>query len=450
MLEQLVAIFKNTFLESIRQPIYLILIGIGILALVLNLNLSAFTMDDDNKFLIDMGMATTFLVGLLIAAFTSTSVIAEEIANRTVLTVVAKPVGRPLFILGKYLGVAAAVVLAVIVMTAAFLLTVRHGVLQNASDKIDYPVILFGLAAIVLSLGIGMAANYLYGWVFTSTTVGTLLPMSILAYIASLAFDEDWHFQLFSEEATMGISPDLRPEFLLATYGIVLALLVLCAIAIAVSTRFGQVMTLFTCVLVFMAGLLSDYFFVRHAYDPYTIARIMDVQIGRDIDENFSDDGDWYEVTLDRIVDLEKYRMENEFEDDSPVPIYLAGDSLGRSMLGPMSIERDRRENTLTRAIALRNITGQRTELVNIGGIAMSRPPFPGDYVHGGMPRLRFGWRFLWGIPPNLQSMVFTDAITQRHVIPLDHLILITLYSILYILAALCLAVILFQKREVG
>jgi len=101
MIQQISAIFKNTFLESIRQPIYLIMVGIGVIALVLNLNMASFTMDDDNKFLIDMGMATIFLCGLLIAAFVATSVLTQEIENRTVLTVVSKPVGRPLFILGN-------------------------------------------------------------------------------------------------------------------------------------------------------------------------------------------------------------------------------------------------------------------------------------------------------------------------------------------------------------
>lgn len=452
MLQQLYAIFKNTFLESIRQPIYLIMIGIGVLALVLNLNMSAFTLDDDNKFLIDMGMATIFLCALLIAAFVATSVLTLEIENRTVLTVVSKPVGRPLFILGKYLGVSAAVLVAVTVLSCTFLLTIRHGVLQNASDRVDYPVIVFGLAAVFLSVLVGTVANYLYGWVFTSTTVSALFPFSVLAYFGVLAVNKHWEFQLFGEKAVFGISPDLRPQILIAIFGLSLAVLVICSIAIAASTRLGQVMTLFTCVMVFMVGLLSDSLFGKRSYQPRVLCRIMDVRDGRDIDGDFSDDGDWYEVTLDKMVDLRKYQQEVlKIPEDAPTPIYLAADALGHSMLGKVfDTKPNPRTKKIVKGVLLRNIHGQRAEIVNVGNDVMKRKPLPGDYIHGGMPSVKLGWRIAWGIPPNLQSFLLTDAVTQRHVIPLGYMVLTTVYAGLYIFASLSLAVILFQKREVG
>ena len=452
MLQQLYAIFKNTFLESIRQPIYLIMIGIGVLALVLNLNMSAFTLDDDNKFLIDMGMATIFLCALLIAAFVATSVLTIEIENRTVLTVVSKPVGRPLFILGKYLGVSVAVLVAVSILSSAFLLTIRHGVMQTARDNVDYPVVIFALSAVFLSVFIGIAANYLYGWVFTSTTITALFPLSIFAYFAVLTISKKWEFQLFTDNAIMGISPDLKPQILIGIFGLSLAVLVICAIAITASTRLGQVMTLFTCVMVFMVGLLSDHFFGQRAYQPQVLCRIMEVRDGRDMNDNFSDDGDWYEVTLDKMVDLRKYQQEVlKIKEDAPTPIYLAADALGHSMLGEVfDTKPNPRTKKIDEGVILRNINGQRAEMVNVGNDPMKRKPLPGDYIHGGYPKVKPIWRFLWGIPPNLQSFILTDAITQRHVIPLGYMILTTVYAGLYILASLSLAVILFQKREVG
>ena len=61
----LLAIARNAFLESIRQPIFAVLLIVGILAMVLNVNLAAFTLEDDNKLLIDLGLSTLFLAGLL-------------------------------------------------------------------------------------------------------------------------------------------------------------------------------------------------------------------------------------------------------------------------------------------------------------------------------------------------------------------------------------------------
>ena len=97
-------IARNGFLESIRQPIYIVVLLGGILAMVLNVNLAAFSLGQDDKLLVDLGLSTLFITGLLLAAFTATSVLSKEIENKTVLTVVSKPVARPTLIVGKYLG----------------------------------------------------------------------------------------------------------------------------------------------------------------------------------------------------------------------------------------------------------------------------------------------------------------------------------------------------------
>ena len=135
MLQQLFAISRNTFVESIRQPIFSVMIFFAWLVLiVLNPSMSAYSMEHgaDVQMLITMGLSTVAVMTLLLAAFTATGVIAEEIERKTVLTVVSKPVGRPLFILGKYLGVAAATTLAYYLMAVILLLTYRHGVMSTA------------------------------------------------------------------------------------------------------------------------------------------------------------------------------------------------------------------------------------------------------------------------------------------------------------------------------
>ncbi|NQW49042.1 MAG: ABC transporter permease, partial [Planctomycetes bacterium] len=88
----LFTIARNAFLESIRQPVQAVLICAALLALVLNLNVAGYTLEDDNKLLIDLGLSTLFLSGILMAAFTATSVLSREIENKTLLTVVSKPV----------------------------------------------------------------------------------------------------------------------------------------------------------------------------------------------------------------------------------------------------------------------------------------------------------------------------------------------------------------------
>jgi len=259
MLQQILTISRNTFLESIRQPIFVVLLIVFGLALFLNPSLSANTLDDDNKLMVAMGMSTLFLAGLFMAAFTATGVLASEIENKTVLTVVSKPVSRPLFVLGKYFGVAGALGLAFWILGCLFILTVRHRVMQTASDEFDGPVIVFGLLCWLLALTWAGWGNYFHRWVFSSTFVWSLAGLSTLAVLLVLMIDKHWQFQSITAEFARTENAALPGgEMLVVMVLLFEAILMLTAVAIAASTRLGQIMTLVICTGVFVLGLTSE------------------------------------------------------------------------------------------------------------------------------------------------------------------------------------------------
>jgi ABC-type transport system involved in multi-copper enzyme maturation permease subunit len=256
MFQQLATIAHNTFTEAIRQPIFVVLILLGSLAMVINPQLAAYTMEDDNKLLIDMGLSTIFLVSLLLAAFTATGVFSNEIENKTVLTVVSKPVGRPLFVIGKYLGVVAAIAVAFFLLSLVLALTIRHRVMSTASDHFDMPVILLGLGGALVALAVATGANYLYNRVFTSTFTVCLLVTQTVAFALVLVIDKGWNLQ---SPVTDFVANGGELAQVAVGLGLVFqAVLVLSGVAIAASTRLGQVMTLLICVGVFLLGLVSN------------------------------------------------------------------------------------------------------------------------------------------------------------------------------------------------
>jgi hypothetical protein len=55
------SIARNAFLEAIRQPIFIVLVLVGLLAMVCNVNLAAFTMGEDEKLLVDLGLSTLLI-----------------------------------------------------------------------------------------------------------------------------------------------------------------------------------------------------------------------------------------------------------------------------------------------------------------------------------------------------------------------------------------------------
>jgi hypothetical protein len=254
-LEQLWAIARTTFTESVRQPVLLVVVFAATILVILSNPFAAYTMEDDQRLFIDLALSTIFTAEMVLAAFLATSVLNREIENRTALMVLSKPVGRPVFILGKFLGVAAALLASLAFLALVFLLVENHGTLQTVRTPYHQPVLAFGSAAMLIAVVAGVWGNFFYGWSFTSTTVLLGLPLLALAYTLSLLFGPEWDPQAISE--------DFRPELLLAISGMAIAVLVLVAVAIAASTRLGQLPTLVVTMIVFLLGLLSDWLFGR-------------------------------------------------------------------------------------------------------------------------------------------------------------------------------------------
>ncbi|MBI1373981.1 MAG: hypothetical protein GC159_14760 [Phycisphaera sp.] len=273
---QVLAIAKNTFVESIRQPIYVVMLGVIALLLVMNLAFSKYTLDDDNKLLLDIGISSIYIGGFILAAFTATGVLSREIENKTVLTVISKPIGRPLFVLGKYIGVTGAIGLAFWIWSIFFLLSVRHQVMQRASDPIDIPVIVFGGGAVLLALFVAVWGNYFYGWVFSSKLSAILAVTLPVAYIMVLMINKKLEFQPITYEFTMHDSQ--LGQIMIVLLLLMQFLAVACAIAVACSTRLGLVMTLFICLGIFwFLSPAADSFFGKHttahpaAWGPYVL-----------------------------------------------------------------------------------------------------------------------------------------------------------------------------------
>jgi hypothetical protein len=254
-IEQLFAICRNTFLECIRQPVALVAIVVGLLFIVLSNPFAAFTMQDDQQMYVDIGMSTIFTCGAILAAFLATGVVNREIENRTVLTVVSKPVPRPVFVLGKYLGVALAIASVTLWLAMVFMLVELHGTMPTVRTPWHQPVLTFGVSALAITFAAATWGNFLYGWSFPASVVGLGAILLAVAYLVSLPFKPDW--------AAEQLSRSFRPELWKAIGMLLLAELVLASIAVAASTRLGQVLTLLTVLGLFILGLLSDWLFAR-------------------------------------------------------------------------------------------------------------------------------------------------------------------------------------------
>ena len=263
MFQKLISIASNTFIETARQPIYGILMWVAAFWIgFVSPSLAAFTLDSgsDMKIMMDVSLATLMLYGLLASVFSATGVITREIESYTVLTVISKPVSRPIFFLGKYIGVAGALLIAYYFLALVFIMTVRHGVMERSSDKWDQPVLILGSAVIVIGLIAALFCNYVYNWNFSTTLTAWVVPLATVAVAVTMFYDKQWNPQ--SPMTYFGYKENISPGSLCFAVTLVfLAVMILTAFAVALSTRFSQVVTLILCSGIFMLGLLSDYYF---------------------------------------------------------------------------------------------------------------------------------------------------------------------------------------------
>jgi len=120
-----VGVVLNTLRETVRQPFYLLLLAGGAACVLATLRLPFFTLEQDTDMFKELGLSFVLLFVMLVGLLAAATGVAREVEDRTAQTVLSKSLGRAQFIVGKYLGVMAAVgvglaVLGVVLVAAVY------------------------------------------------------------------------------------------------------------------------------------------------------------------------------------------------------------------------------------------------------------------------------------------------------------------------------------------
>ena len=110
----------NTVREAIRDKLLYNLLMFAALMIGSSILLAQIQIADDNRIYRDVGLSTIAFFGALIAIFVGINLHYREISQRTVYTMLSKPVRRWEFILGKYFGLLALLAVEVGLMAAFF------------------------------------------------------------------------------------------------------------------------------------------------------------------------------------------------------------------------------------------------------------------------------------------------------------------------------------------
>jgi len=176
---RVIAIARTTAKECLSQPLIHVLLAAGAFFLFLFVFLPYNTLGEDIKVFKDQGLTTIMILGIILALWTASTSVADEIEGRTALTLLSKPVGRREFILGKFLGIIAPVAILFIVLGALFLAGVSYKLVYDARETSQpVPAYLECLDAMTQVIpGLILAFMETIVFVAISVAVSTRLPL---------------------------------------------------------------------------------------------------------------------------------------------------------------------------------------------------------------------------------------------------------------------------------
>lgn len=157
-MRQFITIAINTFMELVRQPVFLLLTTASAVFSVFLACVPYFGFGDDPKLVKESVLAVMLLAGLLGAVLSASSTLAREIRAGTALAVLSKPIGRAQFFLAKFVGLAAVLTVLNYVNTIAALLASRMAFDAYGSADLQSMAIFGG--GLVFAYGLAGFSNF--------------------------------------------------------------------------------------------------------------------------------------------------------------------------------------------------------------------------------------------------------------------------------------------------
>lgn len=243
-----------TALEVVRRPVVTLLSSAAVLTSALTPLLLLHAFGEDGKLARDSGLAVHFVFGLFVAGYAAAT-LSDERRRGTAAAVLSKPVGRTMFFLAKFTGVACVVIAFSFCAVLATLLATRTAEQFSVGPGIaahvtDWQTGLLLLTAPFAALAVGGYLNYTRRRTVGTAAFGALMLILLLVTLSVGCFDRFGNLAPY----------DLRVDWRLLPAGalITTALLTIGAFAVTLAARLDTVPTMMICSFIFLAGLMAD------------------------------------------------------------------------------------------------------------------------------------------------------------------------------------------------
>ena len=166
-----------TFREALRQKLAVNLLVFAVALVTASFVISTLTFGEQYRVIVNIALSAMELFGTLIAVFLGAGLVAGEVQRRTVYAIVAKPVSRAEYVLGRYAGLVVTTTLNLAVMAAVF-----AGVLASYLGGLGFlgeTPFLGTLGAMALQFAMIGAVSVLFS-TFTTATLSAIFGLSLV------------------------------------------------------------------------------------------------------------------------------------------------------------------------------------------------------------------------------------------------------------------------------
>lgn len=176
----------HVFKESVRDRVLFAIAAFAIVLVAASVLIGQITAGQDVRIIKNLGLATIELSGVLMAVFIGVGLVAREIERRSIYSLLAKPLHRWEFVLGKYLGLCGTLIVNVALMSVALFLvllwlqmTMPEGVVRASPAPPLDPALVKALVLIVAELVLLTAVALLVSTFSSSGVMSTVLTLGI-------------------------------------------------------------------------------------------------------------------------------------------------------------------------------------------------------------------------------------------------------------------------------
>jgi ABC-type transport system involved in multi-copper enzyme maturation permease subunit len=174
-MKHIAAVALNTFREAVRDRVLYNLVFFALLMIAAAILVGQISIGIEEIVIVSLGLSAISFVGLLIAIFIGVGLVSKEMDKRTLYALLAKPVRRWEFVVGKFAGLVLTLTVNTAAMAVALFLALLY--VKHALDRSDTAV-LVAVYFIALKLALVVALALLFSCATT--------PLLSILYTAGL------------------------------------------------------------------------------------------------------------------------------------------------------------------------------------------------------------------------------------------------------------------------